>query len=131
MNKTIIISIMLISTAFLTACSPDAPRIDIEFNNFELGDVVNGTIISKDITIENIGGAPLIIEEVSTSCGCTTAVVDQTSISPGGKTILRVEFDSGAHGPELTGMLMRQVFLKTNDPSSPEVMVEFTANIVK
>lgn len=117
--------------AILTACSLNAPRIAGEFDRFEFGDVVNGTIVSKEIIIENKGNSKLVIEEIATSCGCTTATVEPGTISSGGTGVLRIEFDSGAHGPELVGLLTRQVFIKTNDPSSPEIIVEFSANVVK
>jgi hypothetical protein len=32
--------------------------------------------------------------------------------------------------PDLTGQVTRQIFITSNDPDQPEVMVEFTANIV-
>jgi hypothetical protein len=130
MNKKIIFVAAIFFALFLAACSTQTPQISLEFYEFAFGDVVNGTIVNKDIVIENDGGSPLIIEEVSTSCGCTTGTIEPGTISPGEKGVLHIEFDSGAHGPELTGLLKRQVFLETNDPASSEVMVEFTANVV-
>ena len=131
MSKNLIVVIALFSVIFLAGCKSQAPQIDLELQSFEFGDVVNGTIVGKDITITNRGSTPLIIDEVSTSCGCTTAAIDPTSVPPGESAVLHIEFDSGAHGPELTGELMRQVFMRTNDPKNPEVMVTFTANVTK
>jgi hypothetical protein len=42
---------------------------------------------------------------------------------------LHIELDAGAHGPELTGRLVRQVFINSNDPAQPEVTVELVVNI--
>jgi len=130
MNKKFIFVLVFSLTLFLAACNSQSPQISLESYEFEFGDVVNGNIVSKDIIVENIGGSPLIIEDVSTSCGCTTGTVEPKTISPGETGVLHIEFDSGAHGPELEGMLMRQVFLETNDPNSPQVRVDFTANVV-
>ena len=72
----------------------------------------------------------LIIEAVTTSCGCTQAAIEPMTISPGNSGTLTVEFDSGAHGPDLTGELIRQVFIATNDPEQPETVLELAANIL-
>jgi hypothetical protein len=47
-----------------------------------------------------------------------------------GSGTLTVVFDSGAHGPEFTGQLIRQVFIATNGPEQPEIVVELEANIL-
>jgi len=51
-------------------------------------------------------------------------------IQPGKSGTLSVEFDSGAHGEALTGSLIRQVFIASNDPQRPEVVVEVSANVL-
>jgi hypothetical protein len=42
---------------------------------------------------------------------------------------LHIEFDSGFHGPDLTGPLIRQVFIKSNDLQRPELQVELSVNV--
>jgi hypothetical protein len=51
-------------------------------------------------------------------------------IPAGGTANLHIEFDSGAHGPDLTGQIMRQVILISNDPEQNEATVELVANIL-
>ncbi len=113
----------------LVACG-GRPHIEVGETTFDFGDVVNGEIVTRDIVVRNTGSADLVIEEVSTSCGCTQAEVEPTRIPPGGEGVLHIAFDSGAHGPQLTGQLMRQVFIVSNDPEAPEVVVEFTAHVL-
>jgi hypothetical protein len=43
--------------------------------------------------------------------------------------VLHIEFDSGFHGPDLTGPLIRQVFINSNDPQQPELKVELFVNV--
>jgi hypothetical protein len=131
MNRRTIGVLAILTVIFLTACNSQTPQIALEMQSFEFGDVVNGTIAEKDISITNRGRAPLTLEEIATSCGCTTAEVNLTTIQPGESAVLHIEFDSGAHGPEMTGELMREVFMRTNDPQSPEVLVTFTVNVIK
>lgn len=131
MKKIVLLIGLLAVMLALAACSGQSPEIVLDADAFEFGEVVNGVIAEKDLTITNNGGAPLIIEEVSTSCGCTTAEVNPSAINPGESGVLHIEFDSGAHGPELTGELMRQIFLQTNDPNHPEVVITFSAFVVQ
>lgn len=105
------------------------PALSLEATTLPLGDVPNGRIVERDVVVTNTGGAPLVIESLTTSCGCTTATLDPMTIPPNATATLHIAFDSGAHGPALRGELMRQVFLVSNDPTRPEAVVELTANI--
>ena len=131
MKKPFSLLILTIIMALLAGCSNNGPNIQLELESFEFGDVVNGNIVSKDVMIYNTGTAPLNIEQVTTSCGCTTAEVSQSEIEPDESAVLHIEFDSGAHGPEMTGTLTRQVFVATDDPDQPDLIVQFTVNVVK
>ena len=129
MIKGILITFVL-AGLFLVACASGQPEINLETTLFDFGDVVNGEIISRDIVVSNEGNEPIIAQSVSTTCGCTTATLEPMTIPAGGSANLHITFDSGAHGPQLTGLITRQIFIASNDPDQPEAMVEFTANII-
>lgn len=129
-KKTWLIHFFLLAL-LLAGCASSKPEIVLELEQYDFGDVVNGDVEKLDINVQNAGAAPLLVDSVSTSCGCTKASLDSMSIPPGGSALLHIEFDSGAHGPELTGELIRQVFINSNDPANPEVVVELSANIIK
>jgi hypothetical protein len=122
--------LILLSGFLLAACSSKQPQISVQNAVFNFGDVVNGQVVSRDLSVHNLGSAPLLVESVSTSCGCTTSTLDPITVPPGGEAVLHIEFDSGAHGSELTGEVTRQVFIATNDPQKPEVVIEFIAYIL-
>lgn len=126
--------IALLCLLLLAACgganaAAAPPALSLEMTTLTLGDVPNGQIVERDVTVTNTGGAPLVVESLTTSCGCTTATLDSLTIAPNATAMLHIAFDSGAHGPDLRGELMRQVILVTNDPARPETIVELTANI--
>lgn len=122
--------ILLILALVVSACAPRQPQIKLETTSFSFDDVVNGVIVSKDLLVKNTGSEPLVVDSVSTTCGCTSATLEPMTIAPGASGTLHIEFDSGAHGPELTGTVTRQVFLTSNDPDLPDAKVEFTANVL-
>lgn len=128
MRKLTLIT-LLIALALLAACNSAKPQIAAETTNIDLGDVPNGEVITRQIAIRNDGEATLNVQSLSTSCGCTTATLDAMQIEPGQSANLHITFDSGAHGPDLTGPLLRHVYVNSDDPTQPELIVELAANI--
>ena len=118
------------AAALLAACSSGAPDIRLDQTQLDLGQVVNGEVRTIEVSVLNQGNTDLVIEAVSTSCGCTSAQIIPTTLGPGERGSLQVSFDSGAHGPEELGPVMRQVFIASNDPDQPEVDFRFTAEIL-
>lgn len=102
MVKGLLITFIL-AGLLLAACASSQPQIHMETTHFDFGDAVNGEILSRDIVVSNKGTEPIITESVSTTCGCTTASLEPMTIPVGGTANLHITFDSGAHGPELTG----------------------------
>ena len=124
-----LITISIIAT-LLAACAGGSPRLSLTEKEVDLGQVVNGEVVEIELPIQNTGEGELVIEAVSTSCGCTSAEVQPTIIAPGGEGVLHIEYDSGAHGPDETGPVMRQIFIASNDPDQPEAQVRITAEVL-
>lgn len=122
--------LLIVVSGALAACSGGGEaQIELETTHLDLGDVPNGEIATRDVVVRNTGDGILVVGGLSTSCGCTTATLEPMQIAPGESGVLHIEFDSGAHGEELTGPLVRQVFLNSNDPAQPEATVELSVNV--
>ena len=117
-------------STLLAACSSGEPDILLEEEQLDLGPVQNGEVRSFEVEVVNQGTGDLVIEAVSTSCGCTSARVIPTTLGPGESGSLQVTFDSGAHGPEELGPVLKQVFIASNDPDQPELEFRLTADIL-
>lgn len=122
-------AIALFFGALLASCGGGAPDIDIAELVSDLGQVENGEIRNFEVPIENLGRSDLVIEAVTTSCGCTTASVSPEVIPAGETGLLKVSYDSGAHGPNEVGSIMRQIFITTNDPDEVEFEYRFVAEV--
>lgn len=107
---------------------PPHPTVALDPAAVDFGEV--SATASRTILVRNIGRAPLQVLAVSTSCGCTTAAVDPSTIPPRGAGRLTVTFDPVAHGPE-TGPARHAVYVRTNDPRTPEAELEVRAVVVK
>ena len=125
---------ILIPLFLLAACGGGArggaPVIALEAQTLELGDLPNGEIVERAVAVRNDGDAPLVVDTVTTSCGCTTAALEPMTLAPGESGVLRIAFDSGAHGPDLRGPLMREVTLSSNDPVAPDTKLTLAATIL-
>jgi hypothetical protein len=102
-----------------------APRIRVEPESFDFGKAQQGKTLRKDFTIRNFGDAELVIEGVSTTCGCTAALAAQSRVEPGGRTVLRVTFDTRTY----TGKVERDVLVRSNDPKTSLVQVRVSATV--
>lgn len=103
---------------------PTGPRISVEPPSFDFGRAVQHKTLEKEFSVRNFGTQDLVIESVSTTCGCTVADSYGKVIKPGGSTQLRVRLETR----DYSGRVERRVLIRTNDPvaSLTELKVEAT-----
>jgi len=104
-----------------------APSIRVEPDGFDFGKTLPGKTLSKEFALRNFGDAELVIEGVSTTCGCTAAITAEKRVRPGGATQLRVTFETRSY----SGRVERQVLVRSNDPKTPVLTLKLTANVEK
>jgi hypothetical protein len=125
--------VLLLTSCFLigTARAQEAksapakgPKIVVEPTTFDFGKAVQNKTLQKEFSIRNFGTADLVIENVSTTCGCTAALLADKVVKPGGTTPLRVSLETRTY----SGKVERKVLVRSNDPESnlTEVKVEVT-----
>lgn len=61
---------------------------------FDFGQVKEGEVVEQVYAYTNMGTAPVILSQVSASCGCTTPSYTQTPVLPGQSGEIKVSFDS-------------------------------------
>jgi Protein of unknown function (DUF1573) len=103
------------------------PKIALDRNEHDFGDVQVGDVVRTHIRVSNKGDAALVIEEVRTSCGCTTAAGHAREVAPGQETDIAVSFDSVGLSQ---GRKTQTVFIHTNDAKSPVSRFRIFANVV-
>ncbi len=72
----------------------EANQTTLEFDklNHDFGDVGPDSDNTTVFTVTNTGDKPLIINDVSASCGCTTPVKPEAPIAPGESDVIEVTF---------------------------------------
>jgi hypothetical protein len=101
------------------------PRISVEPASFDFGRALPHKTLEKEFSIRNFGSEDLLIENVSTTCGCTVAENSYAKvIKPGGSTQLRVRLETR----DYRGRIERRVLIRSNDPAASltELKVEVT-----
>ncbi len=123
-------AIAIIAAALLASISNVTvpPRIQVRPASFDFGEM-EPLAVEQAFSLKNVGGMPLKILKISTSCGCTTAWADSETVQPGEETVLHVKFDPNAMPEAVAGKVLRVVYLKSNDPETPELEIEITANV--
>lgn len=121
--------ILLFTGLILVACISNRTLISLEVTEIDLGDVFNGEVIIGDVAVGNEGAVTLVVDCVSTSCGCTLATLNSMNIEPGESATRHIEIDSGAHGAELNGLRCARSSSIAMDPQGPEALIKLAANV--
>lgn len=104
------------------------PQVDIPNTQHDFGRVPSRRDVAHVFEIQNMGNDDLVISNLVTSCGCTTAELTSNVIPPGERADLTVYFDPNYH--QTRGEVVRLVWFATNDPTYPWAEVRLTANVV-
>ncbi len=93
----------------------------------DFGTIKQGAVVDYIFRVVNKGNNTLNIKNITTSCGCTAAVIKDKNILPGGTGEIRVQFDSSGK----IGKVSRTVFINTNDPKNSRKLLTITADITQ
>ena len=76
----------------------DGPAFEFEQETIDYGKIEKGSNGERVFVFTNIGTAPLIIENVKGSCGCTVPTKPENPILPGEKGEIKVKYDTNRTG---------------------------------
>ncbi|MGN0019943.1 MAG: DUF1573 domain-containing protein [Sphingobacterium hotanense] len=80
-----------------TAVAPSqegAGRMEFEEEAFNFGTIKEGEVVEHVFKFKNTGDFPVVLAQVSASCGCTTPTYTSTPVKPGESGEISVKFDS-------------------------------------
>jgi hypothetical protein len=120
--SALLILLALLASAPLAAYA--APIASIEKPDRTFPDTENTKEVRERFTIKNTGDEPLILSDLYTSCGCTSAYLDEKTVLPGKSTFVEVTFNLAG----TSGLQVANTSLKTNDPASPNLKFTLQGN---
>jgi hypothetical protein len=103
----------------------DEPKIVFDNKKIDFGQAIQGVELTQSFSFENAGGSLLTIEKIRTSCGCTAALASKESLKPGEKGDIEVTFNTRGYSGEVS----KYIYVYTNDPKNPRVMLSVSAHI--
>lgn len=98
----------------------------------DLGTVIYGEVAATEFTLTNFSPAALEITRIATSCGCTKASMDKTTLAPYESAIIKVTFDPAVHKDDTDlGELSRTIYIDTDNPNFAKLTTQIRANVIK
>ena len=105
-------------TADKTSAKVAMPKIAIDQDFFDFGEMNQNESVSIEFRLKNIGNAPLLIRSAKASCGCTVPEWPREVVAVGEDAIIKVLFNSGNR----KGKQNKTVTLITNAIPSTKVL---------
>ncbi|MFZ4260655.1 DUF1573 domain-containing protein [Sphingobacterium sp. HJSM2_6] len=97
-----------------TSASDGIGIMTFKESEFDFGKVKEGEVVKHVFTFENTGNHPIIISQVSASCGCTTPSYSTTPVLPGKSGEISVEFNTEGQ----TGQQQKIITVASNAESN-------------
>lgn len=115
------LGMLLGATPLLVAQSPAlGPRIRLDAIEFDWGRVMHGDVVTHVYTVFNDGTAPLRINNVRPSCGCSASDWTRTEIAPGESGRIELSVDTNKLQG---GVTKKEATVFTNDRMAPDLKV--------
>jgi len=102
--------------------------IEINLSEYDFGEITQtekGSYTYCELTVKNIGNAPLIISKCKGSCGCTLPECPKTPILPNEEAIIKVRYDSNR-----MGSFSKTVTVFSNAENEPEAKVIIKGTVI-
>lgn len=94
-------------------------KVSLAEKVFDFGTVKEGTKITHDFKVTNTGKVPLLIQDATSTCGCTVPEINKKPIAPADSDIIHVVFDTKGK----VGYQEKPVTIFTNAYPSKHIMV--------
>ena len=124
MKPTIVATFLLLVLALPAFAA--APVLVVDDFKYDFGQVYQGERVEHVYHFRNTGDAPLKIEKVRSSCGCTAALVSAEMIDPGERGEVKASFDS----TRFRGKVTKTVYLYTNNPAQRETRFTLSGEVL-
>lgn len=120
-----ILFILLIFTPLALTAQGSGPMINFEIETIDYGEISKGSDGVRTFIFENTGNAPLEIQGVRSSCGCTIPKKPEVPIAPGDKGEITVRYDTNR-----VGVFRKTITVNTNVSSRAIIALKIKGNVL-
>ena len=96
--KKIFFSLALLFAVSAAAVAQDAGDFKFKEETWDFGTIPQNKPVKHNFTFTNTGKAPIVIQNVQASCGCTTPTWPKEPIMPGKSEVIEVGFNAASPG---------------------------------
>jgi hypothetical protein len=121
--KVLVIGVAMVFSFSLFA--QDIAHIDFKETTFDYGEIPLKGNGECTFTFSNTGKGPLVINEVTTSCGCTAVEWPQKPILSGESADIIIKYDT-----KREGTFNKSIIIKSNADNTP-VNLEIKGTVLK
>ncbi|MDR1227374.1 MAG: DUF1573 domain-containing protein [Prevotellaceae bacterium] len=124
-----IVLTLVLSTGFVIAQDGDKiPKAVFPKDVHDFGKVeeTEGSVTCKFV-FKNEGTAPLLVQRVQTTCGCTTPGYTKEPVLPGKKGTIKVTYSTTGR----PGIFMKDIAIFTNDPNTGYYKVRIKGEVIR
>ncbi len=119
MKQIILLYLLIFGQSVCAEDQTGTPQVFLPRSAIDFGQVLSGEAVKATFEIQNQGEAPLEISRIGTSCGCTTALLDQPVVAPGETARLQATFETTGR----KGNQAKEISFHTNDPLAERVVL--------
>ena len=123
--KKAILFILLIFAPLVLSAQASGPMISFDMETIDYGEIIKGSEGFRTFTFENTGDAPLEIQGVRSSCGCTIPKKPGAPIAPGEKGEITVRYDTNR-----LGVFRKTITVNTNVSSASIIALKIKGNVL-
>ncbi|MDR9456528.1 MAG: DUF1573 domain-containing protein [Salegentibacter sp.] len=98
MKKLIAIAVFVLAGVGV-ATAQNTAKMEFKTETIDYGEIKKGSDGVRVFEFTNTGNAPLVIENVTSSCGCTIPKKPEEAIMPGETGEIEVKYDTKRVGP--------------------------------
>ena len=101
---------------FFVSLAMNSQEFKFDFETIDYGKINKGALGERTFVFTNIGDAPIIIQNVQSSCGCTIPEKPENPIMPGEKGKIKVSYDTkrvGGFSKQITILSNAKIARKT------------------
>ncbi len=109
------------------AAQPDEPKLVVDHPDYNFSRVFTGEQVIHTFEFRNAGAAPLVINKVRHSCGCTASLLSSKLLKPGQAGEIQSTFDT----TRFNGPVVKTIYIYSNDPVRSVVQLQMRGVIKK
>ena len=116
-----------LGTLLLVLCatlSINSQEFKFEQETIDYGKIIKGSEGERTFVFTNVGDAPLIIQSIKSSCGCTVPKKPENPIMPGEKGEIKVSYDT-----KRIGGFSKQITILSNAITARKIVKIKTNNL--